>query len=584
MSRLLIALSVVALFLTNPIVGRGDDPKAPAAGFDDKAFGRLPILFNGRVTDFDHFARNALTRISEQETWLDADGKSHAAIAWLLDLICANDVARAARIISIPGPHVRKLFELETKARRVSLQELLPRLTEFRQREAEIMKSQARRTPEEQEILGFADRLDFLSRLMAVFRLPDLTSQETIVASLRLDQDAEGQAIPFVVPPIEPGGNWQTLVHGLVQAHVAKVSDFKANPCAILFDKLMTARTDKNVLAFNQTVAELAAVVKGKGLAVCPYDFKVPRGWLEQGTPRLGDPYYFGDAQAHGTTVTTLYYFDHNESLSIHVNYFPRGAAAKEKPINSWRLSHGMTPLPTNAIQTTPVTVAGQPGWRVDLETPENLPARLNRMLAVGVSLGDHSLIITCSGSKALMAGQIAAFDQFVASMTASPAELETWFALREPKPAPPSGASLILALIPDNRLVWKVQVYCENKEASAQQEQLTTILKSIRFRPRGKGTAAADQLPFTWTLPEGWELEESVDGRFRTVTRTPSEGVGIDLEPIQTSGDLWRTPFINQLRMNLQLPELSSEKIAENLMTLKVDGRSIDIVVMELP
>jgi len=98
MRRLLFALPTVLLFTLCPASGwGGDGPPQLAARFDNKAFGQLPILFNGRVTDFDHYARNSLLRISGKDTWLDTEGKLQPVVAWLLDLMSGNEAIQAAR-------------------------------------------------------------------------------------------------------------------------------------------------------------------------------------------------------------------------------------------------------------------------------------------------------------------------------------------------------------------------------------------------------------------------------------------------------------------------------------------------------
>jgi len=46
----------------------------PKATIDPAPFGKLLVMFNGRVTTFDHIARNAVFEISGLETWPDAQG------------------------------------------------------------------------------------------------------------------------------------------------------------------------------------------------------------------------------------------------------------------------------------------------------------------------------------------------------------------------------------------------------------------------------------------------------------------------------------------------------------------------------
>ncbi len=589
MRRLLFALPAVLLLAIFPTSGWGDGPSQRAARFDDKAFGRLPIQFNGRVTDFDHYARNALLRLSGKETWLDAEGKSQPAVAWLLDLISGSDAFQSAPVVLVEHPPVRKLFELEASAklRLFPIKDLIPKLEAFEERLADIRKSQTRRTDEESAMLDFADRLECLLRLMAVFRQPDFASNESMLASLQQSQELEKRPIPFVVPPKQPGGEWINLTFALILAHTEKESGIEANPAGVHYAKLIAARRDGDPAKFNQAVQELALLIKDRKLADCPLQFEAPRGWIEEGTPRLVDPYYFGDTRAFGTTVSTLHLFGGLERLMINVNFFPQGAARKEQIVNSWRLSEGRTPLPLDEIRTTPVKVAGQTGWRIDIESPDDLPVRSERMLAVGVSRGEQTWIVTCSGPKSLMTKHVDDFDQFVGSLViASPAAAEKWLALRKPEPpANPAGTKVVLALVPDKQSVWMLQgTYFAENAPDQQIEKLRSILKSIRFRPHEKGDTPASRLPFTWTLPEGWQLDESPEGQLVVVSRDQPAFVALEILPLKADGEWSRPALIEQWRAGYRLPELSPEKINATTETLTADTRQIVLVVEDLP
>lgn len=587
MRRLLLA----ALLLTVcPISGWSrDDAVQPAMRFDEKAFGRLPILFNGRVTDFDHYARNALLRISGNETWLDTEGKTQTAVGWLLDLMSGSEAFQSAPVVLIEHPHLRTLFELpaDAKTHRLPIKDLLPKAGAFEERVADIRRSPTRPTDDQRAALELAERLSFLMRLVAVFRQPDLSSNESMLASLQQSQELEQQAIPLVVPPKQPGGEWTSLTFSLLLAHTEKQSGIEANPAGVQYAKLIAARRDDDAAAFNQAVQELARLIRDQKLADCPLEFAAPRGWIEAGTPRLGDQVPFSDTRAFGTTVATLHLFGELERLTLNINFFPQGTARKELIINSWRLSESRIPLPFEKIQTTPIMIAGQTGWRVDIESPDDLPVRSERMLAAGVSLGEQTWIVTCSGPKSLMAKHGPDFDRFVKSIVIdSPVAAEKWFSLRKPEPQPAeAGTKVALGLIPDKQSVWMIQgtYFAENKP-DQQIEKLRTVLQSIRFGPKGDDDTLAARLPFTWTLPEGWHLEESPEDQLWVVSRDQPAFIALMIQPLQADGE-WSPPaLIDHWRAGYRLPELSPEKLNAVAKTLPVDKRQITLVVENLP
>jgi len=72
-------------------------PTVPDDQMDTARFGQLPLAYEGRIKPFDTLARNALTRISDKQTVVDASGAQRSAVAWLLDVI-----TRSARVSDAP--------------------------------------------------------------------------------------------------------------------------------------------------------------------------------------------------------------------------------------------------------------------------------------------------------------------------------------------------------------------------------------------------------------------------------------------------------------------------------------------------
>jgi hypothetical protein len=297
-----------------------------AQTIDEKAFGKLPVLYNGRVTTIDHYAQNVLLRVAGATSLKDADGNAISGVHWLLDLMAGKEEFRAAPVVQIENAALKEIFELpKGRVRHFSINDIVPRLQALQERTADIQKSTMPPSDDDRAVLEFADRLEFLSRMMAVFTLPDLSNAESMIATLKQGKELERQAIPFVVPPAQAGGEWSILTYAVI-ASVADKDGTESNPAGRLFARLIVAYKDGDAAAFNGAVREMTESIKEKKLADCPIQFTPPRQWFEVGTPRLVDQYYFSDARAFGTTLATLQRFsgraDHQHVAA------GRGAAA----------------------------------------------------------------------------------------------------------------------------------------------------------------------------------------------------------------------------------------------------------------
>jgi len=73
---------------------------------DLNAFGRLPVMFEGRIKPIDTLARNSLRIISDREIVKDAQGATLPAIGWLLDVITDSPTAANHRVFRIQNLEV----------------------------------------------------------------------------------------------------------------------------------------------------------------------------------------------------------------------------------------------------------------------------------------------------------------------------------------------------------------------------------------------------------------------------------------------------------------------------------------------
>jgi hypothetical protein len=524
-----------------------------------------------------------MVRIGNQETWQDAEGKSQPATKWLLELMRGGDDFHAARVFQIDNAALRKLFELsDDKRQRVSIKELLPNLQEFETRVSALRKLSSP-SNDDRAILAFADRIQVLTLIMAVFRLPDYSSKESVLASLQQLRDLETQPIPFVVPPKEAGSQWMTWTYAVILSQTANQTGLESDPVSDNYVKLFVAYSSADPASFNQAVKDIQQSIDEQKLAACPWDFKTPRGWLEYGTPRLRDQYYFGDARAFGTTLATFVRSDGAQFLQTHINFFPAGAAKKELIINSWRQGQGWAPIPHDKIRTTSIKVAGQPAWQVDIDSPEGYLSEPQQTRSIGFSLGQQAWVITCSGPKVLMEKCRQELDQLVESLVIkSPDAVKKWFNLRHMEPVDfQAGTKIALAVIPDGDDVWTLRAtYFTENQLDQQIKKLRDLLKSIRFKSV-VDQVSKSRLPFEWDLPEGWTLQES-EGRIAVVAAGQPSFLAFEIQRLKVEGTFSFAMLVNQWRSAFHLPELSQDKITSE--TTMNGKRRVDLIVVDLP
>ncbi len=83
------------------------------------AFGRLPVVFNGRLQPIDSLARNSLTRIREKDTanlepvksWYERP-KIISATEWLLTLMTRPEVADGWKVFRVDHPELKAMLKL----------------------------------------------------------------------------------------------------------------------------------------------------------------------------------------------------------------------------------------------------------------------------------------------------------------------------------------------------------------------------------------------------------------------------------------------------------------------------------------
>jgi ABC-type transport system involved in cytochrome c biogenesis permease subunit len=100
----IVAAAFAAWFLSGMIA-----PK-PKDGFNMAAFGRLPVLLEGRIQPFDSVARNTLLSISGRSVVRLTNGPPLTALEWLLDTLARPDYADQLKIFRVQHPDLEGIL------------------------------------------------------------------------------------------------------------------------------------------------------------------------------------------------------------------------------------------------------------------------------------------------------------------------------------------------------------------------------------------------------------------------------------------------------------------------------------------
>jgi ABC-type transport system involved in cytochrome c biogenesis permease subunit len=162
------------------------------------AFASLPAVDGGRVKPVDTVARTNLMIISGKQTFKDLNDKTQPAVKWLLDVLVAGPVlnrgdAPKYKVFRIENDQVLNLLGLSPRpgSFRYAYDEFADRY--------EILLSEARR----------ADAMDEKQRDLFDNKLLELFKHVSMFLELT------GWRGPFLLPPLQEGEDWQSLLDGL---------------------------------------------------------------------------------------------------------------------------------------------------------------------------------------------------------------------------------------------------------------------------------------------------------------------------------------------------------------------------------
>jgi ABC-type transport system involved in cytochrome c biogenesis permease subunit len=199
--KLTLANTIPALFILMA-AGALRAPK-PVRGFDLNAFGRLPVLHNGRVKPIDSIARNSLLMLRGKQT-VRQDGRTVKASEWFLDLSADPLKADKYKVFVINDPDVLGLIGIQqTKDKYYSFETLLPHGEKIRMQGVQASRVEAQqRSRFQAAVVNLDERMTMYQRLKYSVRMSD---EEDFQADLSAYEIAIAQGMEAFHSHQKPG-------------------------------------------------------------------------------------------------------------------------------------------------------------------------------------------------------------------------------------------------------------------------------------------------------------------------------------------------------------------------------------------
>ncbi len=256
-------------------------------GFDTRAFGKLPVLMDGRFQPFDSVARNSLLQIRTKQTVPLDNGQTLSATGWLLEAMMKPEQADDRKIFRIDNGEVLALLKLPEKQEYYSFSQLRPQGDEIEKQADRIGPIDAsKRSVFESQLMKLYDQMNLYQRLEISLRPPgsddfaaeldayqesiapgiaavqardagkkfDETAMNNLVGFMGNYQTVARFALPNVIPPTDAGqprNDWQNIGTNLMQsAHTGEISQ-----PAQFYAAMVTGYRSGSPADFNQAVA-----------------------------------------------------------------------------------------------------------------------------------------------------------------------------------------------------------------------------------------------------------------------------------------------------------------------------------------
>jgi len=266
--------AVVVLVFGGWLAGKARPAKVEPGEMDIVGFGKLPLVYEGRIKPFDTLARNSLRVISTKEQLKDGMGEKQPAIVWLLDVISGAKAGTKHDVFKIDNLELLDTLKLtRRKGGLYSMDEIEPRMDEFRKQvrlAGEVETDQL--SVYQRKVLELDSKLQLFFKLREAFRMPEegLPADEEgsyLAGMANISQQLATSPVPYAIPTV---GNkqqpWEPFVTAVTRLwakdiakkyNVATTVELSAELSAeILSDKNIDAMVETRLLGMIKSLAD----------------------------------------------------------------------------------------------------------------------------------------------------------------------------------------------------------------------------------------------------------------------------------------------------------------------------------------
>ena len=250
--------AILAVLCVGWLGGKLRPPTDDPGELKAQAFGRLPVVYNGRVKPFDTLARNSLIIISDRQSWIDEDGDRQPAIRWLLDVISNSTAAEKHKVFRIANLQLQSTLGLERrKGYRYAHQEFVGKLHTLEQH-ADRARSleRAQRDVYDNKVLELTNKVTLYTLLREAHAFPHVRRdaehfQQDLMRVARRWKSLERFPLPHAIPPHAEGQQWRPFMQAILEAMATSESE----PPVEYMGSMLTAWSEGDTETFNGALA-----------------------------------------------------------------------------------------------------------------------------------------------------------------------------------------------------------------------------------------------------------------------------------------------------------------------------------------
>ena len=270
----LVFASVVVLLCAAWVLNSAWQRNTPQDQIQLDEFGRLPLVYEGRVKPYDTLARNMLRQISDYQTFTDESGdevvKRQPAIKWLADVASGSPDVFKHKVFRITNLEVLQTLGLKRReGYRYAIDEFRDKIEDF-ERQAELATTTQQEDPRkltiyQKKILELDKKIRLLTLLMRSFEQPQLRPDkdhlmEDLSAAIQRHSALAQMQPPLVIPPDASDGAWEPYSVAYTKAFAnANVLGKAPNPGAVAMASMLAAYHNDDAQEFNSELATYEA-------------------------------------------------------------------------------------------------------------------------------------------------------------------------------------------------------------------------------------------------------------------------------------------------------------------------------------